>query len=138
MRRYIFLTVLCALFAGCCTCKPTPAVNDRDSTGWHTEWRTDTVREIDSVFVSVKEKGDTIRITEYRYKYRYLTHEVEVHDTVTVTQTETVTQTVEVEKPRKWWEMLAQAVGILTLTLGTIIGLWVLVKHWVNTRFRLH
>lgn len=136
MRKYILLAALCLAFAGCCTCKPTAVTND--STGWHTEWRTDTVREVDSVFVSVKEKGDTVWLTTYKYKYRYLTHEVEVHDTVTVTQTETVVQTVEVEKPRKWLEVLAQAVGILALTLGTIIGLWLLVKQWVHTRFRLH
>lgn len=122
MRRYIFLTVLCALFAGCCTCKPVAVSNDRDSTATHTELHTDTFIERDSVFVSVREKGDTVWMERLQYKYVYKYRDVAVHDTVMQAVTETVEVPVEVvrEVPRclPWWEK-AEAWGF-----------WLLLAAW--------
>lgn len=108
--------------ASCCTCKQVPVVSDRDSTGWHTEWKADTIKEVDSVFVSVKEKGDTVWMTTYKYKYIYKTRDVEVHDTVSVVEKETIEVPVDVVKevPRKrsWFEKTE------------MIGFWVLLALW--------
>lgn len=119
----VLMAIAIALALGsCCTCKQVPVSNDRDSTGWHTEWRIDTLKEVDSVFVSVREKGDTVWMTTYKYKYIYKTRDVEVHDTTTVVEKVTVEVPVEVAKevPRKkgWFEKTQQ------------YGFWLLLALW--------
>lgn len=116
----IVAVLLC--FGSCCTCKKVVVGNDRDSTAVHYEWQIDTIREIDSVFVSVREKGDTVWIEKYKYKYRYKTRDVEVHDTTTVVEKETIEVPVEVVKevPRKksWFDKTQQ------------YGFWMLLSLW--------
>lgn len=118
----LVMAVILLLNSGCCTCKPTPIVVDKDSTGWHSEWQIDTIREIDSVFVHIKEKGDTVWMTTYKYKYLYKTRDVEVHDTTTVVEKVPVEVPVEVVKevPRKksWFEKTQQ------------YGFWLLLALW--------
>ena len=116
------VVVILLLFCGCCTCKPTQIVIDKDSTGWHSEWQIDTIREVDSVFVSIREKGDTVWMEKYKYVYRYKTRDVEVHDTTTIVEKETVEVPVEVVKevPRKksWFDKTQQ------------YGFWLLLAIW--------
>jgi len=110
------------LLSSCCTCKPVVVGNDRDSTATHTEWRIDTIKEVDSVFVSVKEKGDTVWQETYKYKYIYKYRDVAVHDTTVVVEEKTIEVPVEVEKqvPRKktWFEQTQ------------IYGFWLLLALW--------
>lgn len=119
------IAVIC--LTSCCTCKPTPIYNDRDSTGTHYEWKIDTIKEVDSVFVSIREKGDTVYVDKYKYVYRYKTREVEVHDTTTVVEKETVEVPVDVVKevPRKksWFDKTQQ------------YGFWLLLALW-GVRYR--
>ncbi len=119
----VLMAIAIALALGsCCTCKQVPVSNDRDSTALHYEWQIDTIREVDSVFVSVKEKGDTVWMTTYKYKYIYKTRDVEVHDTTTVVEKVMVEVPVEVVKevPRKksWFDKTQQ------------YGFWLLLALW--------
>ena len=110
------------LLSSCCTCRQMPVSNDKDSTNVHTEWRIDTLIERDSVFVSVKEKGDTVWLERVQYKYVYKYRDVAVHDTTIVVEEKTVEVPVEVEKqvPRKksWFEQTQ------------IYGFWLLLALW--------
>lgn len=116
MLMAIVAVLVC--FGSCCTCKKAVVSNDRDSAAVHNEWQIDTIREVDSVFVSVKEKGDTVWMEKYKYKYIYKTRDMEVHDTTTVVERVTVEVPVEVVKevPRKksWFERTQ------------IVGFWVM------------
>lgn len=118
----LVMAIILLLFNGCCTCKKVAVGSDKDSTALHYEWQIDTIREVDSVFVSVREKGDTVWIEKYKYKYRYKTRDVEVHDTTTVVEKVTVEVPVEVVKevPRKkgWFEKTQQ------------YGFWLLLALW--------
>ena len=107
----LFIVVAMAItiaMGSCCTCKHVVVGNDRDSTNVHTEWRIDTLKEVDSVFVSIREKGDTVWMEKYKYKYVYKYRDVAVHDTVTMTETVEVPVEVVKEVPRKksWFEKM--------------------------------
>lgn len=120
MLMAIVAVLLC--LGSCCTCKKAVVSDDRDSTALHYEWQIDTIKEVDSVFVSVREKGDTVWVEKYKYKYRYKTRDVEVHDTTTVVERVTVEVPVEVAKevPRKksWFDKTQQ------------YGFWLLLALW--------
>ena len=129
--------VLAIIVVGCCACKQLPVTIGTDSTTAHTEWRIDTIKEMDSVFVSVKEKGDTVRVETYKYKYVYRYRDVAVHDTVTIVEDRAVEVPVEVEveKPLSWWQRVSISIGHFSMAVGlVIIGYWSMKKYVLPRR----
>ena len=126
---------LCALFGSCTTTKYVPVI----------EHKTDTVRQCltlrDSIWlhdsISVKEKGDTVRIERWHTKYV----EKQVHDTTYVATHDTIPQpypieTVKlVEKELNWWQRLRLWIGNVGLiALLAVIGYYG-VKLWRVYKF---
>ena len=87
---------MCALVTGC----KTPEYVEVPVT--HTEYvyrdRVDSVAVHDSVYIKEWQKGDTIRVVEYRYKdrfrYIYATDTLIQRDTISVVHTQVVEKTV--------------------------------------------
>lgn len=119
------LAVACALFSSCTTTQYVPVI----------EHKTDTVRQCltlrDSIWlhdsISVKEKGDTVRIERWHTKYV----SKEVHDTTYISKTDSVPVPYEVVKevPRK----LDTVDWVLTITgMLSILGIIVWVANKVK------
>lgn len=119
----ILALLICALFGSCTTTKYVPVI----------EHKTDTVRQCltlrDSIWlhdsISVKEKGDTVRIERWHTKYV----SKEVHDTTYISKTDSVPVPYEVVKevPRKrdTVDLVLTITGMLSI-LGIIV--WVVNK----------
>lgn len=119
----ILALLICALFGSCTTTKYVPVI----------EHKTDTVRQCltlrDSIWlhdsISVKEKGDTVRIERWHTKYV----SKEVHDTTYISKTDSVPVPYEVAKevPRKrdTVDLVLTITGMLSI-LGIIV--WVVNK----------
>ena len=115
--------LICSLFSSCTTTQYVPVI----------EHRTDTVRQCltlrDSIWlhdsISVKEKGDTVRIEKWHTKYV----SKEVHDTTYINKTDSVPVPYEVVKevPRKrsTVDWVLTIMGMLSI-LGIIV--WVVNK----------
>lgn len=119
----ILALLICALFGSCTTTKYVPVI----------EHKTDTVRQCltlrDSIWlhdsISVKEKGDTVRIERWHTKYV----EKQVHDTTYINKTDSIPVPYavikEVPRQRSTLEWVLSIAGFLS-TLGVII--WVVNK----------
>ena len=115
--------LICSLFSSCTTTQYVPVI----------EHKTDTVRQCltlrDSIWlhdsISVKEKGDTVRIEKWHTKYV----SKEVHDTTYISKTDSVPVPYEVVKevPRKrdTVDWVLTITGMLSI-LGIIV--WVVNK----------
>lgn len=80
MKKCILYLIICACVCACTTPKVVTMIEYRDRV------QNDTVRLTDSVYVSryVREKGDTIFVTDtlFKIKYRDKIKELQVHDSI--------------------------------------------------------
>ena len=104
----LFSFVLAILFTSCKVCEPIIKTEYRDSV--RTEYRRDSVRLVDSVFVDRWRENDTVFInkTKYCYLYRDILH------TDTITIDNSTTETVQVKYVPPFYK-------------GCTIALWCLV-----------
>lgn len=117
---FAVLAVACALFSSCTTTQYVPVIEHKtDTVLWHSIIH-DSIYLHDSV--SVKEKGDMVRIEKWHTKYV----SKEVHDTTYISKTDSVPVPYEVIKEvprqRSTLEWVLSIVGFLS-TLGIIV--WV-------------
>lgn len=131
MRKIIIILFSGTILASCGIRRFQPV-----SEGYTGEVRVDSVVVFDSVFVDririVKEKADTVYVTDARteYKYKYLDR-VKV-DTLIQVQREVVTEVQEIEKPLTWWQRFRlKAFWWLLAAVGLWIG-WKSRKLWLK------
>ena len=104
----LFSFVLAILCAGCKVCEPIIKTEYRDSV--RTEYRRDSIRLVDSVFVDRWRNGDTVFFTKFRDRYIYR----DVLHTDTITIDNSTTKTVQVKYVPPFYK-------------GCTIALWCLV-----------
>lgn len=91
----IFGTILIiVLSAVVSSCKVQSFTQHHENDSVRVEYRHDSIYlwKYDSVFVSEKQRNDTILLTSEKWSIRWRDKIVEVHDTITVTNTETIVQ----------------------------------------------
>lgn len=91
----LFAFVLAILCAGCKVCEPIIKTEYRDSV--RTEYRRDSIRFVDSVFVDRWRNGDTVFFTKFRDRYLY--RDVLHTDTITIDNIKTETVQVKYVPP---------------------------------------
>ena len=118
----LYIYLLCALViailcTSCKVCEPIIKTEYRDSV--RTEYRRDSVRLIDSVFVDRWRENDTVFVnkTKYCYLYRNILHT----DTITIEQSKTETVQVKYVPPFYKW---------CTVALWCLIAIVVLYVVW--------
>mgnify|MGYP006991648702 CR=1 FL=1 len=100
-----------------------PVVQSNDTTSFiQRSARVDTVYLKDSVFVSEKQRGDTVYLTRVEWRDRWRTRIV--HDTIV--RTDSIVQVIEhpperyVPKFYRWCTIALWAIGILALGYGLL------------------
>lgn len=128
MKQIIIIIAALVVLAGCRMHRETERTERvvRD-TVYRTITSRDTVALRDSIYISERLTGDTLRITEYRYRTRY--RDRWLRDTVRLTRTDTLYRErhVETAAPRlTWWERVkAQANGFVAGLVAAVIGFFV-------------
>ena len=130
MAMYLFVMIVSGLMLLflVCSCKTTEYV---EVPVVHTEYvykeSKDTAYVRDSVYIKEVQKGDTIRITEYRdrYRFRYITSvdTVVVLDSITV---EVPYEVVKVDHQQTWLQKTLMNIG-LCFIFGFV--LWLILKR---------
>lgn len=119
----IFGTILIiVLSAVVSSCKVQSFTQHHENDSVRVEYRHDSIYlwKYDSVFVSEKQRNDTILLTSEKWSIRWRDKIVEVHDTIRTTETETIVQpqpyvpTYNKNCTRGFWVLLA----ILILLVG--------------------
>lgn len=113
----LFSFVLAVLCAGCKVCEPIVKTEYRDSV--RTEYRRDSIRLVDSVFVDRWRNGDTVFFTKFRDRYIY--RDVLHTDTITIDNSKTETVQVRYVPPFYKW---------CTVSLWCLIAIVVLYVAW--------
>ena len=111
------LLVMSFLTTSCKVCEPIVKTEYRDSV--RTEYRRDSVRLVDSVFVDRWRQGDTVFVTKMRDRYLY--RDVLNTDTITIDNSKTETVQVRYVPPFYKW---------CTVALWCIISLCALYIAW--------
>ena len=125
MKRILFLFIIISLVS----CKSVSSVQEVRSSEVQKFRSMDTIVMHDSVFISERQRGDTIYLTRTEWRERWRTQIV--HDTIRDTQY--ITQTIEkppvryVPKFYRWCTIALWAIGL------SAIGYW-LVKWWLRRR----
>ena len=111
----LFLVSALVIFVSCRTGKETVYIDN-----YITKQKTDSVfvRQRDSVYLYIRQTGDTVFVTKYEYKYLYKDKITEKIDTVY--KTEKITVSIPVEK------QLSSRQNIF-ITLGKIFSIIVLI-----------
>ena len=121
MKRFI-LVLLVLLTASCAVLKQKPVVTQRDTIYISKD---NTEKQIDSIYIEkekiVKEKGDTVYVTEYLYKYKDRWRDKEVHDTTYVDKEVEVIKEVE-KKLTKTQNFFLNFGKLITLLLAVLLG----------------
>ncbi len=118
---FIVGLAICALFGSCTTTKYVPVIEHKTDTVLKYSTKRDSIWLHDSI--SVKEKGDTVRIEKWHTKYV----SKEVHDTTYISKTDSVPVPYEVikEVPAKltWWQQTRIHLANILLYLILIVGI---------------
>lgn len=87
------ITIILGIALSSCRSQSIQCSHENDSV--RVEYRHDSVYiwKFDSVYVSEKQRHDTIFLTKEKWSIRYRDSIVQVHDTITTTKTETIVQT---------------------------------------------
>lgn len=127
----IIITIIMLAFCSCKSVEYVPVIEHKTDTVIQTKVQRDSVWLHDSI--SVKEKGDTIRIEKWHTKYV----EKQVHDTTYISKTDTVPQpypvTEYVEKKLSTWQVVLMTIGTLTL-MGILIFIVLKLKRFLPFR----
>lgn len=131
MRHLLQIAILSLLVTSCSVARFQPSTDTY--TG---EVRVDSVTVYDSVYIdrirTIKEKADTVYITdvktEYKYKYR---DRVKV-DTLILTETKTETQLVE--KELTWWQKFRLRAFWYLLGVIALFVIWKIITRYFAYR----
>ena len=126
---FLWGALACCLIAMCVSCTKTEYITVekvRTDTTYITKHQRDSVWLHDSI--SVKEKGDTVRIEKWHTKYK----EKQVHDTTYMATHDTIQQPYpvinEVEKKMSLRQQMVMGVGSVSIMAALIWFLWWAVK----------
>ena len=128
MKRILFVLVILTTLI---SCKSASVVQEFSSLEVQKFKSIDTIYLRDSVFISERQKGDTVYLTRIEWRDRWRVREV--HDTIHDTQY--ITQTIQhpperyVPKFYKWCTIALWAIGLLA------IGYWLL-KWYLSRAFK--
>ena len=113
--RFITLVAI-VLLASCQQVKYIPVQSQVRDTIYRDNVRIDSFISLDSVYVTMVAKGDTVTITKtkvvYRDKYKY------IHDTTYISRVDTIRVPVPVEHKPMVWERITDR---FTVLIGAII-----------------
>lgn len=127
----IIIIILMLAFCSCKSVEYVPVIEHKTDTVIQTKVQRDSVWLHDSI--SVKEKGDTIKIEKWHTKYV----EKQVHDTTYISKTDTVPQpypvTEYVEKKLSTWQVVLMTIGTLAL-MGILIFIVLKLKRFLPCR----
>lgn len=131
MGGRLILFLLLFLFFGCKTKEyvPVPEYHVRDSVV--IKYERDSVFLHDSVYFSIRQKGDTVY--SERIKIRYSYRDKLQHDTIIVTHTDSIRipYPVEVKVRKPWWHKPLALIGSVVIVALSFIVVW-LVKTKKN------
>lgn len=129
MKKLVLLFVAIMLLAGCKTTKYVYVPEVHTDTVMITKQQRDSIWLHDSIFVSEKQKGDTIYLQLERWHTKYV--EKELHDTIYQSKVDSVAYPVEVIKEVKkdlsWWQKTRMHLGELMLVILLALigyGVW--------------
>lgn len=129
MKRIIIFLIAGMCLVSCATARFQPVTDTYSG-----EVRVDSVFVLDSVYIDririVKEKADTVYITDWKTEYKIKYRDRVKIDTLILTETKTETQLVE--KELTWWQTF-RLKGFWVL-LG-LVALWIV---WKIARLWLH
>ena len=133
---FLFLALLlCLLFGSCKSVKYVPVVEHHTDTTYVTKQARDSIWLHDSIYVSEKQKGDTILLTSIKWHTKYI--EKLRTDTIYEHKVDSVgvpyPVEVKVEKPLNWWQKFRLTLGdtALIALLGFVLfGLWKLYRKF--------
>ena len=119
MKRIIILLAAITCLCGCKTTKYVYVPEVRTDTLVITKQQRDSIWMHDSIYVSEKQKGDTIYLQLERWHTKYV--EKELHDTIYQSKTDSVAVPypveVKVEKALSWWQKTRIHLGEVMLGL---------------------
>lgn len=127
MKKTIFILLLTILLAGCKTKTMVITVPEfRTDTCFITKEQRDSIWLHDSIYVSEKQKGDTIYLWQERWHTKYI--EKNVHDTTYISKTDSVPVPYPVpeyvEKQLSWWQVTRITVGTLAMIAMLVWCVW--------------
>lgn len=135
MKKTIFILLLTILLAGCKTKMMVITVPEvRTDTCFITKEQRDSIWLHDSIYVSEKQKGDTIYLWQGRWQTKYI--EKIVHDTTYISRTDSVPVpypvTEYVEKQLSWWQVTRITVGTLAMIAMLVWSVWKVAKLYMK------
>ena len=135
MRRIAFLLLLTILVAGCKTKTVVVTVPEvRTDTTYITKQQRDSIWLHDSIYVSEKQKDDTIYLYQERWHTKYI--EKLRTDTIYEHKVDSVgvpyPVEVKVEKSLNWWQKTRMNVGTIALILLLCWGVWQAAKLYLK------
>ena len=138
MKRIIILLAAITCLCGCKTTKYVYVPEVRTDTLVITKQQRDSIWMHDSIYVSEKQKGDTIYLQLERWHTKYV--EKELHDTIYQSKTDSVAVPypveVKVEKALSWWQKTRIHLGEVMLGLLLIaVGYGVYRRNHLNRRY---
>lgn len=139
MKRIAFLLLLTILVAGCKTKTVVVTVPEvRTDTTYITKQQRDSIWLHDSIYVSEKQKDDTIFLYQEKWHTKYI--EKLRTDTIYEHKVDSVgvpyPVEVKVEKQLNWWQKTRMNVGTIALILLLCWGVWQAAKLYLK-RFGL-
>lgn len=121
---WLFL-LLCVLLSGCKSVKHVSVPVVHTDTLYINKMSRDSIWLHDSIFVSEKQKGDTIWLTSTKWRTKYV--ERQVHDTIYKSRVDSVgvpyPVEVPVEKPLTWWQKARLRLGDVMLITFAVLGI---------------
>ena len=110
------VTLLVLLMCGCRHIEQTEVTHKADTLVQYI-YKVDSIKEKDSIFVSLVQKGCTIYQREYVYRWRDKIKTDTIVKTETKVQTEYIVK--EVEKERNWWKLIV-VIAIAAFVIGIL------------------
>lgn len=115
VKIFPFLLICLVFILSSCKTVYVPVEKERVVNNY--EYKTENVYHQDSIYITEKEKGDTIYITEFRYKYIDKVRTDTIHMTDSIYTEKIITKTVELKPKKKAVAMLLSLFGIAVAAL---------------------
>ena len=116
--RFITLVAI-VLLASCRRVEYIPVHSTAKDTIYKERVKIDSFIRLDSVYVTMVTKGDTVTITKtkvvYRDRYKY------IHDTTYISRVDTIRVPVPIERKATLWEQTKENLGNLIRLAGLIV-----------------
>ena len=122
MAFWLLVALMILSFCSSCTTTkyiPVETIKERTTIKTDTFLMRDSVR--DSIFVSIKTKGDTVFSTREIYKTKYLTRATIKTDTVI--QRDTIPKIITAERTKTAWEAIIQGLGTGVMIVTVILAI---------------